>query len=94
MEKEYSRAEVAVVRRIEKVLSDILSDKYECNVKLRWLPEEYGDGALAENERVHCICDGENGHRYVIVKEEECSGGVGNERTAPNRHSKLRMYGA
>ena len=40
MEEEYSRAEIAVVRRIEKVLSDILSDKYDCKVKLRWLPEE------------------------------------------------------
>ena len=93
MEEEYSRAEIAVVRRIEKVLSDILSDKYDCKVKLRWLPEEYGDGALAENERVHCICDGENGKRYVIVKDEPSAGGEGRERTAANRHSKLRMYG-
>ncbi len=93
MEKEYSRAEIFVVRRIEKVLSDILSDKYDCKVKIRWLPEEYGDGALAENERVHCICDVENGHRYVIVKEETSGGGEGNERTAANNHRKLRMYG-
>ena len=31
MEKEYSRAEIAVVRRIEKVLSDILSDRISDN---------------------------------------------------------------
>ena len=90
---DYSRAEVAVVRRIEKALSDILSDKYDCKVKIRYLPEEYGDGKLAENERVHCICDKENGHRYVIVKEEPSAGGEGHERTAANHHCKLRMYG-
>ena len=94
MEKEYSRAEIAVVRRIEKVLSDILSDKYDCKVKIRWLPEEYGEVTLAENESVHCIRDGENGKRYVIVKDEPNAGGDGNERRNANRNRELRKHGA
>ena len=44
MEKEYTSADIALCRRIEKVLSDILSDKHECKVTLHFLPEEYGDG--------------------------------------------------
>lgn len=70
MKKEYSRAEIFVIRRIEKVLSDILSDKYDCKVKIRWLPEEYGEVTLAENERVHGIFNEEGEPRYIIVKEE------------------------
>ena len=90
MKKEYSRAELFVIRKIEKVMSDILSDKYDCKVKIRWLPEEYGEVTLAENERVHCIVDKEKGPQYVIVKEEPGSGGDGNERRAANRNRKLR----
>lgn len=94
MEKEYSRAEIAVIRRIEKVLSDILSDKYDCKVKLRWLPEEYGEVVLAENESVHGFLNEEGKPEYVIVKEDPSGGGEGNGRTAANHHSKLRKYGA
>lgn len=93
MKKEYSRAEIFAIRRIEKVLSEILSDKYDCKVKLRWLPEEYGEVTLAENERVHCICDGENEHRYVIVVDEPNDGGDPNGRAAANNHRELRKHG-
>ena len=44
MEKEYTSADIALCRRIEKVLSDILSDKHDCKVTLHFLPKEYGDG--------------------------------------------------
>lgn len=60
MEKGYSERDVAIVRRIEKVLSEILSDKYDCKVKIRFLPEEYGNGgnpnerAAEETDRVLC----------------------------------------
>ena len=48
MERKYSGSDIAICRRIEKVLSDILSDKYDCNVKLRFLPEEYGNGGVQD----------------------------------------------
>lgn len=60
MEKEYSDSDIAICRRIEQVLSDILSDKYDCKVKLRFLPEEYGNGgvpnesAVGEEHRTLC----------------------------------------
>ena len=69
MKKEYNRAEIAVCRRIEKVMSDILSDKYDCKIKIRWLPEEYGYPVIEEDEEIHCRIIGENKHEYVIVKK-------------------------
>jgi len=52
MEKEYSDSDIAICRRIEQVLSDILSDKYDCKVKLRFLPEEYGNGGMHDESAV------------------------------------------
>ena len=60
MEKEYTSADIALCRRIEKVLSDILSDKHECKVTLHFLPKEYGDGGVdnesAAGEEHHALC--------------------------------------
>jgi len=71
MEKEYSRAEIALTRRIEKVLSDILSDKYDCKVKIRWLPEEYGYPTLAEGEHLVSITDEAGKNKLCIIDDEE-----------------------
>lgn len=37
--------------RIEKLLSDILSDKYECKVTLRFVPKEEGRGEVHQYEK-------------------------------------------
>jgi hypothetical protein len=44
MSKEYTDSEIALCRRIEKVLSEILSDKHDCKVTLHFLPKELGNG--------------------------------------------------
>mgnify|MGYP003302234747 CR=1 FL=1 len=52
MGREYSNDEIALCRRIEQVLSEILSDKYDCKVKIRFLPEEYGNGGRSDERAV------------------------------------------
>ena len=90
MEKEHSRAEIILTRKIERVLSDILSDKHDCKVKIRVLPEEVGDASLNEDEELHMICDSEKGSRLVIMKKGE-NGGADDERRSTNRNHEIRI---
>ena len=57
MNKEYTNAEIVLVRKIERVLSEILSDKYDCKVKIRYLPEELGDGVIPPNHELRSVTD-------------------------------------
>lgn len=79
MEKEYSRAEIAVTRRIEKVMSEILSDKYDCKVKIRYLPEEYGYPELAKDEHLVSITDDDGNHKLTIINDDEFRRRFGHE---------------
>ena len=79
MEKEYSRAQIALTRRIEQALSDILSDKYECKVKIRWLPEEYGYPTLAEDEHLVSITDEDGKNKILIINDDEYRRRFGDE---------------
>lgn len=79
MEKEYSRAEIALTRLIERVMSDILSDKYDCKVKIRYLEEEYGYPTLAEDEHLVSITDEEGNHKLTIIDDDEYRRRFGHE---------------
>lgn len=79
MEKEYSRAEIALTRRIEQVLSDILSDKYDCKVKIRYLPEEYGYPVLAEDEHLVSLTEEDGSHNLTIINDDEYRRRFGHE---------------
>lgn len=67
MEKEYTNAEIVLVRKIEKVMSEILSDKYDCKIKIRYLPEEYGDGYIPPNHELRSVHDPIRGNTVEFV---------------------------
>ena len=61
MAKKYTEDELALCRRITQVLCDILADKYECNIKLNFLPIETINGddedESASGEMHHKVCN-------------------------------------
>ena len=73
MEKEYTNAEIVLIRKIERVLSEILSDKYDCKVTLRYLPEELGDGIIPPNHELRSVHDPEKGYilDFFPIEAEE-----------------------
>lgn len=42
---------MALKGRIERVLSEILSDKYDCNITLKFVPKERTIGDAEENQK-------------------------------------------
>lgn len=60
MKGDKNAEELAVCRRIERVLSEILSDKYDCKVTLRFIPEDAEEGGVpderANGEEHRALC--------------------------------------
>ena len=94
MKKEYSRAEIALTRRIEKVLSDILSDKYDCKVKIRYIPEEYGDGKIPPNHKLVSAYDPVRGNTVEFVPIEPEEGDKKHESDRKNANRKECSVGS
>lgn len=74
MEPKYTNAEIVLCRKIERVLSDILSDKYDCKVKIRYIPEEYGDGYIPPNHELRSVHDPVRGNTVEFFPIEPKEG--------------------
>lgn len=87
MSEKYTNAEIVLVRRIEKVLSEILSDKYDCKIKIRWIPEEYGYGVIPPNHELRSVDDPIRGKtvEFVPIDPDKGDGKHESANTRTNR---------
>lgn len=89
MNKEYTNAEIVFARRVEKVLSEILSDKYDCKVKIRFLPEELGNGVVPPNHKLCTVTDPIRGNTVEFVPIDPDEGDEKHESANKRANRKL-----
>ena len=94
MEPKYTNAEIVLCRKIERVMSDILSDKYDCKVKIRYIPEEYGDGVIPPNHELRTVDDPVRGNTVEFFPIEPDKGDEKHESDDRKAHRKLCNTGS
>ena len=94
MNKDFTNAEIVLARKFEKVLSEILSDQYDCNIKIRIVPEELGDGVIPPNHQLESVYDPVRGNTVEFFPIEPKEGDKKHESGHKKAHRELRSTGS
>ena len=94
MSREYTNAEIVFARKIERVLSEILSEKYDCDIKIRYLPKELGDGVIPPNHELRTTYDPVRGNTVEFFPIEPKEGDEKHESDHKRANRKLRSTGS